>query len=107
MTTRQGPFLKQSIIVGGNRGRGQLYLNGTLSNNNSFNAVGNGLLFRIHALKKAKGLELLMISSQQGRWTKLHLLTGPALRFPQPGMWVLRNGALTVNPNIGGFGQDE
>jgi F-type H+/Na+-transporting ATPase subunit beta len=27
-------------------------------------------------------------------------------RFVQAGMWVVRNGALTVNPNIGGFGQE-
>ena len=93
--------------MGGNRGRGQLYLNGTLSNNNSFNALGNGGLFRIHALKKSKGVDLFIVSSPPNRWTKFHLLAGPALLLTQPGVWVLRNGALTVNPNMGGFGQEE
>jgi hypothetical protein len=57
---------------------------------------------------KTAFIRLLSLTHELARclWRD-RLLAGPALIFTQPGIWVFRNGALTVNPNIGGFGQEE
>ena len=43
-TKRDVHFLKYPIYVGGNRGRGQIYLDGSKSNNNVYNATAAGMV---------------------------------------------------------------
>ena len=40
-------FLKYPIYVGGNRGRGQIYPDGSKSNNNVYNATTTGIVNKI------------------------------------------------------------
>ncbi|CAL0310706.1 unnamed protein product [Lupinus luteus] len=52
-TKRDVHFLKYPIYVGGNRGRGQIYPDGSKSNNNVYNATAAGIVNKI--IRKEKG----------------------------------------------------
>ncbi|KAG4162172.1 hypothetical protein ERO13_D01G101891v2 [Gossypium hirsutum] len=77
-------FLKYPIYVGGNRGRGQIYPDGNKSNNTVYNATATGIVSKI--IRKEKGGPELLVSE------------GESIKLDQP---------LTINPNVGGFGQGD
>jgi len=52
-TKRDVHFLKYPIYVDGNRGRGQIYPDGSKSNNNVYNATTTGIVNKI--IRKEKG----------------------------------------------------
>ncbi|KAG2281520.1 hypothetical protein Bca52824_052740 [Brassica carinata] len=52
-TNKDVHFLKYPIYVGGNRGRGQIYPDGSKSNNTVYNATAGGIISKI--LRKEKG----------------------------------------------------
>ncbi|GFP97707.1 apocytochrome f [Phtheirospermum japonicum] len=52
-TKKDVHFLKYPIYVGGNRGRGQIYPDGSKSNNTVYNATGAGVVSKI--IRKEKG----------------------------------------------------
>lgn len=52
-TKKDVHFLKYPIYVGGNRGRGQIYPDGSKSNNNVYNATAAGIVSKI--IRKEKG----------------------------------------------------
>ncbi|CAH9120467.1 unnamed protein product [Cuscuta europaea] len=52
-TNKDAHFLKYPIYVGGNRGRGQIYPDGSKSNNTVYNATATGRVSKI--IRKEKG----------------------------------------------------
>ncbi|KAL3614576.1 hypothetical protein CASFOL_041662 [Castilleja foliolosa] len=98
-------FLKYPIYVGGNRGRGQIYPDGSKSNNTVYNATGAGVVSKI--IRKEKGgYEITITDPGDGRQVvdiippgpELLVSEGESIKFDQP---------LTSNPNVGGFGQGD
>nr|YP_010711422.1 cytochrome f [Corydalis turtschaninovii]YP_010711610.1 cytochrome f [Corydalis wandoensis]UGO88849.1 cytochrome f [Corydalis turtschaninovii]WDA91985.1 cytochrome f [Corydalis turtschaninovii]WDA92265.1 cytochrome f [Corydalis wandoensis] len=104
-TKKDVHFLKYPIYVGGNRGRGQIYPDGSKSNNTVYNATAGGILSKI--IRKEKGgYEITIVDASDGHQEVdiippgLELLVSEAesVKLDQP---------LTSNPNVGGFGQGD
>jgi len=96
-------YLKQAMYLGGNRGRGQLYPDGSKSNNNVFNSSVNGTITQIETAKKST---TLTFSLSNGETVTEKIPAGPAL-IVREGQTVQVDQPLTNNPNVGGFGQAE
>nr|AYJ22330.1 apocytochrome f [Avrainvillea sp. HV04061] len=98
-------FLKYPIYVGGNRGRGQIYADGSKSNNIVYTASANG-----------KIIDITPIENKGGYSVKIQTLTGTEIieNIP-PGLDLVvkinqsikQDEPLTINPNVGGFGQTD
>nr|ANZ53694.1 cytochrome f [Gnetum parvifolium]ANZ53826.1 cytochrome f [Gnetum parvifolium] len=96
-------FQKYPIYVGGNRGRGQIYPNGSKSNNTVYNASVTGRISQI--LRKEKGgYEVTIENISQDRSVIDIIPPGPELLVSE-GEFVKADQPLTNNPNVGGFGQ--
>ena len=96
-------YVKYPIYVGANRGRGQVYPAGDKTNNNVFTAVATGKIQEIK--QNDKNIEIAILSSTgdiktQSIPKELDLLVkeNQVVQLDQP---------LTINPNVGGFGQTE
>nr|YP_010760269.1 cytochrome f [Cuscuta volcanica]WEY30237.1 cytochrome f [Cuscuta volcanica] len=98
-------FLKYPIYVGANRGRGQIYPDGSKSNNTVFNATASGSVSKI--IRNEKGGYEIIITGGSGSSEVVNLIPpgleplvseGESMKLDQP---------LTSNPNVGGFGQDD
>lgn len=96
-------FFKYPIYVGGNRGRGQIYPDGSKSNNNITNSTVAGKITDIDVQEK---ITVVSITQSTGDVEKIKILNGPDL-VVTVGQVVKANDPLTVNPNVGGFGQTE
>jgi apocytochrome f len=104
--TKKGVFyLKYPIYLGGNRGRGQVYPDGSKSNNTVYTASVNGVITDITPVEKKGGFQIV-IESKNGSAVTETIPPGPEL-VVQVGQKVQSDEALTNNPNIGGFGQAE
>ncbi|XBH73017.1 hypothetical protein VPH35_100192 [Triticum aestivum] len=90
-TKKDAHFLKYPIYVGGNRGRGQIYPDGSKSNNTVYNATG--------------GYEISIVDASDGRQVIDIIPPGPELLVSE-GESIKLDQPLTSNPNVGGFGQD-
>ncbi|KAI3848968.1 hypothetical protein MKW92_027522 [Papaver armeniacum] len=88
-------FLKYPIYVGGNRGRGQIYPDGSKSNNTVYNATSAGIVSKI-VRKEKGGYEISIADTSDG--PELLVSEGESIKLDQP---------LTSNPNVGGFGQGD
>lgn len=101
-------FLKYPVYLGGNRGRGQLYPDGSKSNNNVFSSSVNGTIKQIETSKKNQTLTIeLKQPTPEGETTYVEKIpTGPKL-LVQEGDTISVDQPLTNNPNVGGFGQAE
>nr|YP_002519966.1 cytochrome f [Ephedra equisetina]YP_009694725.1 cytochrome f [Ephedra intermedia]YP_009694798.1 cytochrome f [Ephedra sinica]YP_010048932.1 cytochrome f [Ephedra monosperma]YP_010207345.1 cytochrome f [Ephedra przewalskii]YP_010451987.1 cytochrome f [Ephedra americana]YP_010452054.1 cytochrome f [Ephedra andina]YP_010452121.1 cytochrome f [Ephedra antisyphilitica]YP_010452255.1 cytochrome f [Ephedra breana]YP_010452322.1 cytochrome f [Ephedra chilensis]YP_010452456.1 cytochrome f [Ephe len=100
---KESHFWKYPIYAGGNRGRGQVYPDGSQSNNTIFNASLTGRISKI--LRKEKGgYEVLIENISQGRSGVDIIPPGPELLVSE-GDFVKADQPLTNNPNVGGFGQ--
>ncbi len=95
-------FGKYQIHVGGNRGRGQVYPTGEKSNNNLFAAPAAGTVSGIAA--SDDGSTVVTISKEDGTIATETILPGPKVIVAE-GDAVTAGQPLTVNPNVGGFGQ--
>ena len=93
---------KYAVHVGGNRGRGQLYPTGDRTNNNIYNASATGTISQI--AKDEEGSYQVSITTDAGETVVDTILAGPELIVSQ-GDAVKAGDALTINPNVGGFGQ--
>nr|YP_009455918.1 cytochrome f [Chlorella heliozoae]AST08730.1 cytochrome f [Chlorella heliozoae] len=98
-------YLKYPIYVGGNRGRGQVYPDGSKSNNTIFTASAAGKITAIEPVEK-KGGYVVTIETANGNTVSDTVPPGPELVVKQ-GDLVSVDQALTTNPNVGGFGQGE
>nr|YP_009547570.1 cytochrome f [Vaginularia trichoidea]AYW16087.1 cytochrome f [Vaginularia trichoidea] len=104
-TKKEAHFLKYPIYVGGNRGRGQIYPDGSKSNNTVYTSSLRGEIKKV-VRKEKGGYEITIEDSSQGREVidvvppgpELIVSEGESIRVDQP---------LTNNPNVGGFGQGE
>jgi len=98
-------FLKYPIYVGENRGKGHIYLDGSKSNNNVYNATTTGIVKKIIQKEKG-GYEITIVDALDEREVIDIIPPGPELlvsegesnKFDQP---------LTSNPNVSGFGQGD
>ena len=100
-------YLKYPIYLGGNRGRGQVYPDGSKSNNSSYNSSVAGKITQIEPVgKKGKGGLAISIETANGEQTVEKVPSGPDL-LVQVGQSIQVDQPLTNNPNVGGFGQEE
>nr|YP_009519320.1 Apocytochrome f [Codium arabicum]AYC65205.1 Apocytochrome f [Codium arabicum] len=97
-------YLKYPIYVGANRGRGQVYADGSKSNNTIFTSPVTGTIKSIRQNKKNE-TEISILSKDQ----KMVLQTIPAGPdiVVQTNQNILIDEPLSNNPNVGGFGQKE
>ena len=101
-------FGKYSVHVGGNRGRGQVYPTGEKSNNTVYNASATGTISKIAKEEDEDGnvKYAINIQSETGETVTEKVPVGPELLVSE-GQAVTSGDALTGNPNVGGFGQDD
>nr|YP_010195758.1 apocytochrome f [Crassiphycus birdiae]UAD83155.1 apocytochrome f [Crassiphycus birdiae] len=97
-------FLKYPIYIGANRGRGQVYPTGDKSNNNPVVSSQNGKVTNIISMEK--GGYKINIEKQNGENYTENIPPGLDLTISK-GNEILVNQNLTVDPNVGGFGQTE
>jgi len=95
-------FVKYPIYVGGNRGRGQVYPTGEKTNNNVFTAISSG---KIQEIKLEKDYQIT-IASSSGE-TKTQIVPKGLDLIVKENQVVQLDQPLTLNPNVGGFGQTE
>ena len=97
-------YLTYPLYAGGNRGRGQVYPTGEKSNVNVFGANQGGQISEID--KTSKGEYDITIIDTNGKEESQILPAGLEL-IVKKGDVVKADQALNINPNAGGFGQEE
>ena len=105
-TNKTVSYLKYPIYLGGNRGRGQVYPDGSKSNNTVYNASVSGKVTEIQLLEGKKGGFNVSIEKADGNIVVEKIPGGPELIVKQ-GQAILADQPLTNNPNVGGFGQKD
>jgi apocytochrome f len=100
-TNKAVSFLKYPFYFGGNRGRGQVYPDGSKSNNTIYNTPAPGKVLSITPAKK--GFEIT-IEKANGDTVIEKIPAGPEVIVTE-GQILQADQPLTVNPNVGGFGQ--
>lgn len=96
-------YIKYPIYVGANRGRGQVYPTGEKTNNNVFNA---GISGKIQEIKvNAKEVEISIASSSGD--IKTQIIPKGLDIIVKENQIIQQDQPLTLNPNVGGFGQTE
>jgi apocytochrome f len=97
-------YLTYPFYAGGNRGRGQVYPTGEKSNINIFGATQAGQILEI--TKSEKGETTVVIANANGTKTSQSVPAGLNL-IVKSGDIVQLDQALNLDPNVGGFGQEE
>lgn len=109
-------YLKYPIYLGANRGRGQVYSDGSKSNNTVFTASVPGQILQIQSSPSDEGASttttsnieghLITIQTENGKQVIEKIPPGPDIivRLNQK---IQQDQPLTNNPNIGGFGQQD
>nr|YP_009549112.1 cytochrome f [Haplopteris elongata]AYW16174.1 cytochrome f [Haplopteris elongata] len=105
-TKKEAYFLKYPIYVGANRGRGQIYPDGSKSNNTVYTASLTGKIKKVIRKEGKGGYEITIEDLSQGREVIDVVPPGPELIVSE-GEFVKTDQPLTNNPNVGGFGQGE
>ena len=96
-------YLTYPVYLGGNRGRGQVYPDGTKSNNTVYNAPVAGTVSAINPTDKGSDI---VITNTAGDKVTNAIPAGPEI-LVSVGQAVQADQPLTNNPNVGGFGQGE
>jgi len=97
-------YLAYPIYAGGNRGRGQVYPTGEKSNMNVFGAPQAGQITEISVSEK--GESNIVIVDSNG--TKISQVIPAGLKLiVKQGDVIKTEQALNIDPNVGGFGQEE
>jgi len=101
-------FGKYAVHVGGNRGRGQVYPTGEKSNNSVYSASAAGTISKIAKEEDGDGnvKYIVNIKTESGEVVSDTIPLGPELIVSE-GQAVNVGDALTNNPNVGGFGQQD
>ena len=97
-------YLTYPFYAGGNRGRGQVYPTGEKSNVNVFGATQAGQITEITTSEK--GDSTIVILNSTGTKTSQVVPAGLTL-IVKSGDLVQPDQALNMDPNVGGFGQEE
>lgn len=105
-TNKNVSYLKYPIYLGGNRGRGQVYPDGSKSNNTVYNASVAGTITGIEKIESKKGGYKVSIQKADGEIVVEKIPGGPEL-IVNEGQTVVADQPLTNNPNVGGFGQKD
>jgi len=95
---------KLETVTGGNRGRGQVYPAGNMSNNNQFQSPATGTITAIEGDKTKR--TVTVVKDSDGSTVTSEILAG-ATMIVDVGEKVVKDQALTTNPNVGGFGQED
>jgi apocytochrome f len=95
-------YLKYPIYLGGNRGRGQVYPDGSKSNNTVYSASISGSITQITPREDGVDIEIVNDTSRVVE----KIPAGPEV-LVTVGQTVQADQPLTNNPNVGGFGQTE
>jgi len=96
-------FIKYPIYVGGNRGRGQVQPTGEKSNNTLYTSPVSGQLVKVESTDK---ITTLTINSKSGEAVNVKIPVGPEI-IVKEGADIKADQPLTLDPNVGGFGQAE
>jgi apocytochrome f len=122
-TNNSVAFMKYAVSAGGNRGRGQINPDGSLTNNNAYKAKAGGTVTSILTVDDPSSppsdpavsrvdlsdyytpLSIVTIDTGSGPVDEV-VPAGPALTV-SVGSTLKVGDALTDNPNVGGFGQAE
>jgi len=102
-TDKNAFFVKYPIYIGANRGRGQIYPTGEKTNNNVFNAVASGKIQEIKLTDKNFEVTILAANGD----TKTQIIPKELEMIVKENEVVQQDQPLTINPNVGGFGQTE
>ena len=105
VTNKEVSYLKYPIYLGGNRGRGQVYPDGSKSNNTIYNSPVAGTITSITPAGKKGGFNIA-IEVGNGETVTEKIPPGPELVVSE-GQVVKADEPLTNNPNVGGFGQKD
>ena len=97
-------FLKYPVYVGANRGRGQVDPTGKKTNNNIITAPTGGQI--VDVTTGPKGIVVVSIKSTNGEIVTQEIPKGLET-LASTGKVVKADQPLTVDPNVGGFGQAE
>jgi apocytochrome f len=97
-------YLNYPIYVGGNRGRGQVYPSGEKSNNTTYTSAATGLVTAVE--KGEKNKTLITITTADGEAKTQTIPAGLDITVKQNDS-VKADQPLTLDPNVGGFGQTE
>ncbi len=103
-TNKNVSYLKYPLYLGGNRGRGQVYPDGSKSNNTIYNSPVAGTIASI--VEGKKGSHEITIETASGDKVTEKIPAGPELVVSE-GQSILADQPLTNNPNVGGFGQKD
>jgi apocytochrome f len=104
-TNKNVSYLKYPLYLGGNRGRGQVYPDGSKSNNTIYNSSAAGKIVSIAPLGKKGGYQVT-IETASGDQVVDKIPAGPEL-IVKEGQTLVPDQPLTNNPNVGGFGQKD
>jgi len=96
-------FIKYPIYVGANRGRGQIYPSGEKTNNNLFASTASGKIQEIKQTEKNSEITILTLSGD----SKVVTIPKEVPLIVKANDIVAQDQPLTINPNVGGFGQAE
>jgi len=103
-TNSEVKYLTYPLYAGGNRGRGQVYPTGEKSNINAFGAVQAGQIAEIATSEKGES-NVTIIDANGTKASQvvpaglvLTVKVGDSVKVDQP---------LNIDPNVGGFGQEE
>ena len=103
-TNKDVNYLNYPVYLGGNRGRGQVYPTGEKSNNNAYTSTAAGQVESIEKSADGKTTSLV-VASATGSVTQtipgtleIAVKVNDTVKLDQP---------LTLDPNVGGFGQEE
>lgn len=102
-------YLKYPIYLGANRGRGQVYADGSKSNNTVWAASTSGKILQIiedTTTTSNFGGHLITIETENGEQVIEKIPPGPDI-IVHLNQKIQQDQPLTNNPNIGGFGQQD
>ena len=97
-------YLNYPIYVGANRGRGQVYPSGETSNNTTVTSTFAGKITSIEEAEKGK--RIITATTESGEEKTQTIPRGPVLCVKVNDV-VKADQPLTLDPNVGGFGQTE
>ena len=96
-------FVKYPIYIGANRGRGQLYPTGEKTNNNLFAAIVSGKIQEIQLTEKNTSVTIVTTNGE----IKTQIIPKGLNLIIKENEIVQQDQPLTLNPNVGGFGQTD
>ena len=104
-TNKKVNYLKYPVYFGGNRGRGQVYPDGSKSNNTMYTSTTTGVIKEIIPIEKKGGFQIILETTNGDIKTE-NVPPGPELLI-KVGQNIRSDEPLTSNPNVVGFGQAE